>query len=80
MIFCFLFATEYIYAQAIRKEWHEMTTNEKLSLMEAMHYAQSENGTYYKMGNFHGQRFNDIHFNAPAQDQFAACTDGPFLR
>ena len=59
-------------AQGIRKEWHEMTANEKLSLMEAMKYAQDEFGTYYKMGYFHGQRFSEIHFNPPAQDQFGA--------
>lgn len=59
-----------VSAQSIRKDYNEMTGDEKDAYVDALH--QLHLGIVMTLANYHDQNFNDIHFNPPSTDVFLA--------
>ncbi|CAN5147115.1 hypothetical protein BH23BAC3_BH23BAC3_11420 [soil metagenome] len=57
-------------AQSIRKDYNEMTSDEKDAYVDALY--QLNPGLIPNLANYHSTNFNTIHFNTPSSDVFLA--------
>lgn len=68
----FLFLNNFAFSQGIRKDWTEMTNDERDALISAYWELGDDieqdghlGGLIEEMGDFHRFNFSDIHFNSP---------------